>query len=165
MSVEDRDQNNKEPVIRCESVYMIFGDNAKSMLEQSNGEVDAAKFQHAFGVVAKNHVNRFTANDRFFVVLIPVFYGHIDSPLRVKLPQLAQCPKLACHAEKTPLPCKNDRGVRLYKSLGRNDLITCLLWSRPSRCFRYRPATFSQRLCDPSCRCQPVLPWYQSAQW
>ena len=57
MSVEDTDQNNKEPVIRCESVYMIFGDNAKSMLEQANGQVDAAKFQEAGCIVGVNNAS------------------------------------------------------------------------------------------------------------
>ena len=34
-----------EPVIKCESVYKIFGQNAKKMLEESNGNVDAKTFQ------------------------------------------------------------------------------------------------------------------------
>ncbi len=57
MSAEDTSQKTKEPVIRCESVYMIFGDNAKSMLEQSNGEVDAAKFQEAGCIVGVNNAS------------------------------------------------------------------------------------------------------------
>lgn len=54
MSARDIDKNTAEPVIRCESVYMIFGDNAKSMLESSNGQVDAAKFQEAGCIVGVN---------------------------------------------------------------------------------------------------------------
>ena len=34
-----------ETVIKCESVYKIFGENAKKMLEESNGNVDAKTFQ------------------------------------------------------------------------------------------------------------------------
>ncbi len=34
-----------ETVIKCESVYKIFGQNAKKMLEESNGNVDAKTFQ------------------------------------------------------------------------------------------------------------------------
>ena len=34
-----------ETVIKCESVYKIFGQNAKKMLEEANGNVDAKTFQ------------------------------------------------------------------------------------------------------------------------
>ena len=34
-----------EPVIKCEAVYKIFGENAKKMLEDSNGNVDAKPFK------------------------------------------------------------------------------------------------------------------------
>ena len=30
-----------EPVIKCESVYKIFGENAETMLKEANGNVDA----------------------------------------------------------------------------------------------------------------------------
>ena len=33
--------NNLNSVIRCESVYKIFGNNAKKLLEQSDNNVDA----------------------------------------------------------------------------------------------------------------------------
>ena len=49
--------SSEEPVIRCDSVYMIFGDNAKSMLEQSGGEVDAVKFQEAGCIVGVNNAS------------------------------------------------------------------------------------------------------------
>ncbi|MFT5504555.1 MAG: glycine betaine/proline transport system ATP-binding protein [Gammaproteobacteria bacterium] len=49
--------SSAEPVIRCESVYMIFGDNAKSMLESANGEVDAAKFHEAGCIVGVNNAS------------------------------------------------------------------------------------------------------------
>ena len=48
---------SKEPVIRCESVYMIFGDNAKSMLESANGNVDHAKFHEAGCIVGVNNAS------------------------------------------------------------------------------------------------------------
>ncbi|MFT5133871.1 MAG: glycine betaine/proline transport system ATP-binding protein [Gammaproteobacteria bacterium] len=47
-------QSSEEPVIRCEGVYMIFGDNAKSMLDSAGGEVDAAKFHEAGCIVGVN---------------------------------------------------------------------------------------------------------------
>ena len=34
-----------EAVINCESVYKIFGENAKKMLQEANGNVDAKTFQ------------------------------------------------------------------------------------------------------------------------
>ncbi len=46
-----------EPVIRCDSVYKIFGDNAQSMLEASGGIVDAAKFQAAGCIVGVNNAS------------------------------------------------------------------------------------------------------------
>ena len=34
-----------EPVIKCEAVYKIFGENAKKMLEDSNGNVVQKPFK------------------------------------------------------------------------------------------------------------------------
>jgi len=45
----------KQPVIRCDSVYKIFGKNADKMLKESGGNVDAAKFQKAGCVVGVNN--------------------------------------------------------------------------------------------------------------
>lgn len=57
MSTQDETSTSVEPVIRCESVYMIFGDNAHSMLEQANGEVDHAKFHEAGCIVGVNNAS------------------------------------------------------------------------------------------------------------
>jgi len=46
-----------EPVIRCESVYKIFGDSAKQLMQSSGGVVDAAKFQEAGCVVGVNNAS------------------------------------------------------------------------------------------------------------
>jgi glycine betaine/proline transport system ATP-binding protein len=43
-----------EPVIKCTSVYKIFGDNADKMLRAANGKVDAKTFQDAGCVVGVN---------------------------------------------------------------------------------------------------------------
>ena len=46
-------QKQKNPVIKCDSVYKIFGDQAKKMMRESNGTVDVEAFQDAgciFGV-------------------------------------------------------------------------------------------------------------------
>ena len=37
--------NKKQPVILCDSVFKIFGDNAKKMLAGVQGNVDAKAFQ------------------------------------------------------------------------------------------------------------------------
>lgn len=46
--------NSNEPVIRCESVFKIFGDNASRMMKESGGIVDAAKFQENGCIVGVN---------------------------------------------------------------------------------------------------------------
>lgn len=45
------------PVIKCESVYKIFGNNAKQTLEQANGVVDSIKFLEAGLIVGVNNVS------------------------------------------------------------------------------------------------------------
>ena len=45
------------PVIQCEAVYKIFGNNAKSILAQSNGVVDSQAFLEAGLVVGVNNVS------------------------------------------------------------------------------------------------------------
>jgi len=49
--------NTNEPVIRCESVYKIFGKNAKRMMQESNGVVDAEKFNEADCIVGVNNAS------------------------------------------------------------------------------------------------------------
>ena len=44
-------------VIKCESVYKIFGVNAKKMLQNSNGNVDAKTFQDAGCIVGVNNAS------------------------------------------------------------------------------------------------------------
>jgi glycine betaine/proline transport system ATP-binding protein len=57
MSTQAETSTSLEPVIRCDSVYMIFGDNAHSMLEQANGVVDHAKFHEAGCIVGVNNAS------------------------------------------------------------------------------------------------------------
>ncbi len=45
---------NSRPVIKCESVYKIFGSNAKKLLKDSQGQVDAKAFQEAGCIVGVN---------------------------------------------------------------------------------------------------------------
>ncbi len=57
MSSQAADSIADEPVIRCDSVYMIFGDNAHSLLQKANGVVDAAKFHEAGCIVGVNNAS------------------------------------------------------------------------------------------------------------
>ena len=57
MSAQSQTSASGNPVIRCESVYKIFGDNAASMLKSSGGVVDAAKFQEAGCIVGVNNAS------------------------------------------------------------------------------------------------------------
>ena len=58
-----------DPVIRCESVYKIFGPNAKKMLNESNGNVDAKDFQDAGCIVGVNNASFDVARGEMLVVM------------------------------------------------------------------------------------------------
>lgn len=51
------DSNSNEPVIRCDSVFKIFGDNAKKLLQESDGVVDAVKFEENGCIVGVNNAS------------------------------------------------------------------------------------------------------------
>ena len=53
--LNDTSTSNSNPVIKCESVYKIFGNNAKKILENSNGQVSAKDFQKAGCIVGVNN--------------------------------------------------------------------------------------------------------------
>ncbi len=57
MSAEGRKKTKVLPVIRCKSVYKIFGSNPRRMLQVSNGKVDADAFQEAGYVVGVNNAS------------------------------------------------------------------------------------------------------------
>jgi len=48
---------NNSPVIKCESVYKIFGDNAEKLLKESNGKVDSKAFHAAGCIVGVNNAS------------------------------------------------------------------------------------------------------------
>ena len=58
-----------ETVIKCESVYKIFGENAKKMLEESNGNVDAKSFQEKGCIVGVNNASFEVAKGEMLVVM------------------------------------------------------------------------------------------------
>ena len=49
--------SKKQPVILCDSVFKIFGDNAKKMLAGVQGNVDAKAFQDAGCIVGVNNAS------------------------------------------------------------------------------------------------------------
>ena len=58
-----------DPVIKCESVYKIFGENAKKMLEDSNGNVDAKTFQEHGCIVGVNNASFEVSKGEMLVVM------------------------------------------------------------------------------------------------
>ena len=48
---------SKEPVIKCESVYKIFGSNAKKMMNDSKGVVDPVQFEEADCIIGVNNAS------------------------------------------------------------------------------------------------------------
>jgi glycine betaine/proline transport system ATP-binding protein len=57
MSSQNEAIAEPKPVIKCASVYKIFGENSKKMLQQSNANVDAQVFQDAGCVVGVNNAS------------------------------------------------------------------------------------------------------------
>jgi len=57
------------PVIKCESVYKIFGNNAEKMLQNANGNVDAKTFQDAGCIVGVNNASFEVAKGEMLVVM------------------------------------------------------------------------------------------------
>ena len=57
------------PVIKCDSVYKIFGTNAIKMLEESKGNVDAKIFQEAGCIVGVNNASFEVSKGEMLVVM------------------------------------------------------------------------------------------------
>ena len=58
-----------EAVIKCDSVYKIFGDNAKKMLQEANGNVDAKTFQENGCIVGVNNASFEVSKGELLVVM------------------------------------------------------------------------------------------------
>ena len=56
-------------VIKCQSVYKIFGANAKKMLQEANGNVDAKKFQENGCIVGVNNASFEVSKGEMLVVM------------------------------------------------------------------------------------------------
>ena len=57
------------PVIKCDSVYKIFGANAEKMLQNANGNVDAKKFQDEGCIVGVNNASFEVSKGEMLVVM------------------------------------------------------------------------------------------------
>ena len=57
-----------EPVIKCQSVYKIFGENAETMLKEANGNVDAKTFQDNGCIVGVNNASFEVSKGEMLVV-------------------------------------------------------------------------------------------------
>ena len=66
---QSSDSSNNTPVIKCESVYKIFGNNALKLLENSNGQVDAKTFQEAGCIVGVNNASFGVKKGEMMVVM------------------------------------------------------------------------------------------------
>ena len=60
---------SEQSVIRCESVYKIFGANAKEMLRKSEGNVDAKTFQEAGCIVGVNTASFDVSKGELLVIM------------------------------------------------------------------------------------------------
>ena len=58
-----------EAVIKCDSVYKIFGENAKKMLREANGKVDAKTFQDNGCIVGVNNASFEVLKGEMLVVM------------------------------------------------------------------------------------------------
>ena len=60
---------SEQSVIKCESVYKIFGANAKEMLENAGGNVDAKTFQEAGCIVGVNNASFDVSKGELLVIM------------------------------------------------------------------------------------------------
>jgi len=60
---------SEQSVIKCESVYKIFGVNAKQMLENASGNVDAKTFQEAGCIVGVNNASFDVSKGELLVIM------------------------------------------------------------------------------------------------
>ena len=58
-----------DAVIKCDSVYKIFGANAKKMLQEANGNVDAKTFQEKGCIVGVNNASFEVSKGELLVVM------------------------------------------------------------------------------------------------
>lgn len=69
MSSQVEPAKNEHIVIKCDSVYKIFGDNAKKLLQDSKGHVDANVFQGAGCIVGVNNASFEVSKGELLVIM------------------------------------------------------------------------------------------------
>ncbi len=69
MSSQVEPAKNEHIVIKCDSVYKIFGDNAKKLLQDSKGHVDANVFQGAGCIVGVNNASFEVCKGELLVIM------------------------------------------------------------------------------------------------
>ena len=69
MSSPSEVTQNRQPVIQCDSVYKIFGENGEKMLQGSKGNVDAKTFQDAGCIVGVNNASFVVQKGDLLVVM------------------------------------------------------------------------------------------------
>ena len=60
---------SSKSIIKCDAVYKIFGENAKKMLQESNGNVDAKTFHKAGCIVGVNNASFEVSKGEMLVVM------------------------------------------------------------------------------------------------
>ena len=60
---------HENPVIKCDSVYKIFGSNAEKMLEKNSDNVDPKAFQEAGYIVGVNNASFEVSRGEILVVM------------------------------------------------------------------------------------------------
>jgi len=61
--------NDGHPVIKCDSVYKIFGENVERMVRNSNGEIDVSKFLQAGCIFGVNNASLEVHKGEMLVVM------------------------------------------------------------------------------------------------
>ncbi len=69
MSSQEESAGKQQTIIRCESVYKIFGNNATTMLRESGGVVDAKRFMEAGLIVGVNDVSFDVVEGEILVIM------------------------------------------------------------------------------------------------
>ena len=68
-NIEALTDNDLYPVIKCDSVYKIFGDNIERMMRKSDGKVDVKAFQEAGCIFGVNNASFEVRKGEMLVVM------------------------------------------------------------------------------------------------
>lgn len=68
-SIDTSTDNDTQPVIKCDGVYKIFGDNTAEMMAKSNGNVDVEAFKEAGCIFGVNNASIEVSKGEMLVVM------------------------------------------------------------------------------------------------